>query len=473
MTMPSREGTGYSRADDSLVREHPDMRRSRRRWRRLKGAPLPPGVRGMAMLDARRAARAGEYDVWSFSSEAKIAYLERLARERDQSVSADRSRSERSLREVLRMLRRTRRDTQGNAAVAAGSVEAARTRRGQARERERLTLDGLDMLTGINFPRPADPWPAEEEIGVPGAPAAGPEGNEGYQANDHYDDEDTLPDHPAPDADAPDAEPRPGRRPHWLGPLGGRVAPPVPMWLRLAILVLLVAVEVPIYYKIFEPFNDYNPVLTSMFTAPVAVGMVLAPHLAGKLHRNRLGLPREPIIPYLTVAVMLLWFGAGCLLGWLRQQVLLSAKPIRAPGTGIIVSQISQYHVSWWTMTGVFASVLLLSGMIAFILGVADSHPAVVAYQAAHEETERANETYLAALRAQAEADQADTEPTEEMLESHRREASHREAALRAEYQAAELAYLDTVAVEMGDPAVTQGISGAIRDEQPPPGGPA
>jgi hypothetical protein len=170
----------------------------------------------------------------------------------------------------------------------------------------------------------------------------------------------------------------------------------------LGILLLLTAVEVPIYLKIFAYFNSANPLLTWTFTLPVAVVMVLAPHLAGKLYRNRQALPREPFIPYLVAIVLAFWFGAGCILGWLRQKVLL--VPHRDPLTGVPIGLSDQLHVSPWTMTCVLAIVLLLSGLIAFTLGIAEAHPTVAAYRAAVRVREQAEESFHTAVRAHAEA---------------------------------------------------------------------
>ena len=490
MAMPSQNDSGQLGVDEGAFGVR-DASQPRRWWWHLRrGAPLPRGVRGHAIKDGRRAARAGQYDAWSFAEDVQLGYPRRLAHERDREIWTDRSRSEPRLRSVLRRLQQARQASRTNAATAARAIEVARTRRADARERARATLEGLDNLTGMSYREMGTPWPAEEPIGSADTPAqqdgadteadgtdvdldtdidldTDPE-QAGYTGSPHEGAEpQDVPSDTAPPDDDTHGDSA-SRRVRWLGPLSGRVSPMVPMWLKIGLLVLLIAVEVPIYYKIFAPFNSHNPWLTSMFAAPIAVGMVFAPHLAGKLYRNRLQLPRERAVPYLTAVIMLLWFGAACLLGWLRQQVLLAAKPTYAPDTGIVVSQIDNYHVSWWTMTGVFAAVLLLSGMIAFILGIADSHPAVAAYQAAQTECERANEAYLEAIRTHEEAEQASNEPNDEMLRSHRREASYRQAALWSEYQAAQLAYLDSLAVEMGDPAVTQAISGAFRDEQPP-----
>jgi hypothetical protein len=313
-----------------------------------------------------------------------------------------------------------------------------------------------------------------EEHGDPGGPEpwADPEPGGGADAD--------WPDSPVTAQDAedatvhlPDADTRQDaaeldaerHRMRWLGPAGGNITGMMPAWLRPVILVLLAAVEIPIYLKVFAFFTGNDPALTWTFTLPIAIGMVLGPHLAGKLIRSRHALPREPLAPYLTAAIMVLWVAGGCLLGWLRQKVLL--VPIIDPVTGKSVSLVGQLQVSPWTMTCVFSVVLLLSGLIAFILGVAETHPAVAAYQAASRRSQQAQAAWEEAIRAHAETDQAEREQAGEVVTFHEEQSRRQQAALEAEFRAAQLAYLDTVALETRAPVLTQAIGGAAG--APPP----
>ena len=228
----------------------------------------------------------------------------------------------------------------------------------------------------------------------------------------------------------------------------------LPRWLRILTLALLAAVEIPIYHKVFGYFTPRDPILTWTFTLPVAAGMVLAPHLAGKLHRRRQEMPRERVIPYVTIGVMALWLTAGVMLGWLREKVLL--VPITDPLTGKQISLAGNLHVSSLQMTALFASLILMSGTIAFMLGMADPHPVVAGYRDAVRAAAEAEDAYDAAVAAHAEAVEPIRRTPEEIKATSAAEAEHREQALRAEYTAAAEAYLDAYSREMGDPNVTQ-----------------
>src|SRR5262249_49549000 len=133
------------------------------------------------------------------------------------------------------------------------------------------------------------------------------------------------------------------------------------------------------------------------------------------------------------------------------------------------VGLVDQLKVSPLTMSFVFSFIVLLSGLIAFMLGVAEAHPAVAAYRQASEARDQAEESYLEAVRAHAEAQHSEPEPEAELILSYRRQAGSRQAAVWADYQAAQLAYLDTVALETHEPTMTQAASAAIQDEPLPP----
>jgi hypothetical protein len=122
-------------------------------------------------------------------------------------------------------------------------------------------------------------------------------------------------------------------------------------------------------------------------------------------------------------------------------------------------------------MTCIFTIILLLSGLIAFILGLAEVHPAVAAYRGAVTAREEAEAAYLNAVRAEAEATDSDPRSEEDVLAEQRYQAEERQAALWAEHLAARAAYLDAIALEMGQPTLTQAVGGAIDDPPPMPAG--
>ena len=108
MAMPSQNDSGQLGADEGALGVRDGSRPRRRRWRLGRGAPLPRGVRGDAIKDGQRAARAGQYDAWSFAEDVQLGYPRRLAHERDREIWTDRSRSEPRLRSVLRRLQQAR-----------------------------------------------------------------------------------------------------------------------------------------------------------------------------------------------------------------------------------------------------------------------------------------------------------------------------------------------------------------------------
>jgi hypothetical protein len=204
-------------------------------------------------------------------------------------------------------------------------------------------------------------------------------------------------------------------------------------------------------------------VLRWSFTLPVAIGMILAPHVAGIMFRNRHASPVERAVIWVVAVLMLLWAAAACLLGWLRQAALLA--PRIDEETGRSVGGLEALNLSWWTMTSVFAIILLVSGLVAFMLGSADHHPGVRALRESAQHRERAEEAYLEAVRAHAVLGQGTVEVEEEEMTSFRAERDRREEALRDEYAAANPAYLDAVAMTRGNPAVTQAVNARLNRE--------
>jgi hypothetical protein len=471
MAMGRRNGNGQAGVADPLGDLGPSLPRTagrRRRWLRPRRGRRPRGLRGQAIRDGERAAWSGQYDEWSFAPEAALPYLGQLDAECDRAVAVDRARVQQHMNAGLAALINDHRKTLVEGPATWSRLRTAARRRARAAERERVSLETLDLLAGRSFPR----------LSAPGSEDDGEEVLDERQATGGTAD----PDDPGPgtegpgedDAQVPFGMPRPEQagwvedtgpgtpgprretrsRVRYVGSTDGRFALLLPGWLRMLVLVLLAAVEIPIYLKVFGYFTPRNPVLTWTFTLPVAVGMVLAPHLAGKLHRRRQEMPREKVIPYVTIGVMALWLTAGVMLGWLREKVLL--VPITDQLTGQQISLARNLGVSSLQMTALFASLILMSGTIAFMLGIADAHPVVAGYRDAVREAIEAEDAYDAAVAAHAEAVEPVRQTPEEIKAASAAEAEQRERALRAEYTAAAEAYLDAYSREMGDPNVTQ-----------------
>jgi hypothetical protein len=375
--------------------------------------------------------------------------------------------------------------------TAQAALEQAARWRDRAREREDITLAGLDLMAGQRMPRDRPGWD-DEDVPDDDDPGDGAD-RHGSDDDAYYDD---LFDEPgarssgaatgganaegtqarAPGTGRRDAgaasrattEPRGQVRTGWMGPPdGGPFAMPMPRAYKWIILAALILVEVPIYYDIFLHLHGSADFLTWGYTLPVALGMVMAPHLAGRLFRNRHLMPIERIVPWLVGATMLLWAGGAGMLGWLRQQVLLT--PRIDPETGGDVGGVTRLGMQHGhlAMTIVFAIILLLSGLIAFMLGMAEEHPAVIAYRAAVRVRERAEALFLEATSRRAQTVESTLVPEDEQLANHWREVRAREQAIVQEHLAAESAYLDAVALGIGQPTITQAICASIAGEPP------
>jgi hypothetical protein len=471
MALGSRKGNGRADVSDPLGDLGPSLPRlagRKRWWLRLRRGRLPRGVRGQAIRDGERAAWSGQYDEWSFAPEAALPYFGQLDALCDSAVATGRVRAQHHMNSALTALSDDHRKTRVEGAATWSRLQTAARRRDRAAERERVSLETLDLIAGSSFSRLRVPQFGDDGEAVP---------DERQAAGDTVGPDDPDPGLAGPGdgaAQVPFGMPRPeqadwvdstgpgrpGRRrgtgpqPRYVGSIDGRFAVLLPRWLRIFTLGLLAAVEIPIYHKVFGYFTPRDPILTWTFTLPVAAGMVLAPHLAGKLHRRRQEMPRERVIPYVTIGVMALWLTAGVMLGWLREKVLL--VPITDPLTGHQISLAGNLHVTSLQMTALFASLILMSGTIAFMLGIADPHPVVAGYRDAVRAAAEAEDAYDAAVTAHAEAVEPIRRTPEEIKAASAAEAEHQEQALRAEYTAAAEAYLDAYSREMGDPNVTQ-----------------
>ncbi|MGJ3560405.1 hypothetical protein ACR6C2_25350 [Streptomyces sp. INA 01156] len=102
---------------------------------------------------------------------------------------------------------------------------------------------------------------------------------------------------PSPPAPAPRRTAEPGRSTASTGAGLARAweglhkRPAVPDWMRWCLLVLILAVELPIYWVAYQPFHGIGNANVDVQTGVLAVGtavmMVVLPHLAGLMLRRR------------------------------------------------------------------------------------------------------------------------------------------------------------------------------------------
>ena len=415
-----------------------------------------PGIRGEAARAGWLAAHEGQYDEWSFEEPAKLPYLQDLDHRRKQAMAEQRAADEAAQLTVApeNQTQRSRENVAGEHAQV--RLDQLRRRRWLARWRERVTLAGLDALAGARGPVPHRDWADDEDFEEDAAPP--PDDPETDQHSDRESGEPAAP-----------AGPPEGRRSTigWMGPAGGHLAPPLPRIVKMIIVLALCAVEVPIYLEIFRFFHARSEVLLWAFTLPVAFGMVAAPHLSGMWWRKRHALPYERIFSFLVPAVLVCWSVAAVLLGYLRMKALLVTQ--LDPETGTEIGGAQALHINPWTVAAIFSLVLLLSGLIAFMLGLAEDHPGVAAYRAAAETREAAEEEYLEAVRAHAGTQHSVVVDDDTRLASLRARSAETLQAMNEEYEAAKAAYLDAVTLGIAKPSVTEAAGTSLPPIPVPP----
>jgi hypothetical protein len=389
-----------------------------------------------AALEGRRAARSGQYDQWSFADPIAPG-LQRLIQEEIGAVAQQHlvgiNRSSELKAEAAAATAERQRDTQQLDTDVSSALES---RREQERARDRTLVD-LDRLTGVHLPLPAD-------VLDPDASQPSP-----YEAVTVGTDP-PVQDGPANPYDVQQMQAR-----RWMGPADGKLPPPVPLPLKLVLIVLLAGIEIPVYFAIFKPFHPRDLDLVWCFTVPVAAAMVLGPHLAGLWLRHQVKRPGKKWIPAVSVSLLMtVWFVASLLLADMRRHSLLGVTIFDGVEIASPMADLDPRAV-----TAVFATVLILSGLISFLLGLSDEHPDVTAYRIAARRTDAAAQRHWTAVRARAGAHLEPTLPLEERLDALRAETAQQVTRIRSQYQAARAAYLDGVAKVLADPSVTHAVA--------------
>jgi hypothetical protein len=371
------------------------------------GRALGSDLVRQARADGERAAQKNQYDEWSFEGDDPVPYASLLRELETKAIAGEDERLAATLDQFQNAhhAETVRRATAQERAEEA--VTQARTRMERHMRRRDESLTELDLLTGVH--------------------------------------------EPLPDADL---DPRPPQPSRWIGPGDGTLAPPVPRWLKLPLVVLLVLVEVPIHFMTFKVFHPREPSLTWCLTIPVAACMVIGPHLTGVWLRRRLAVPPLGVVPVIASALLMLaWLGSSLVLASLRSTTLVTPPTVE----GIeITGPVNSLNPT--TLFAVFALVLVLSGLIAFLLGLADDHPAVAAFKAANRCAERAEDAYLRTINTHAGASIDRIPDASEVVAAAMAQHEHRVTAIRAEHAAAWAAYRDGWSLAVGNPSMTQAV---------------
>ncbi|MFK4269529.1 hypothetical protein [Streptomyces milbemycinicus] len=249
---------------------------------------------------------------------------------------------------------------------------------------------------------------------------------------------------------------------------GAAARPGMPRWIKIGVLGLLIAVEFPVYYTVFENLHGvgaFANLLSVSLTVAVAVAMILAPHIGGRVLRRRsaTGAVRLSALP--ALALLGVWAYGAWALGDLRAKVAFQEEPpLELPpdvsqdvrdSLGNQPSLIESLHLDPHSVSLMFVALLLLSGGIAFLIGLGEEHPYLAAYRTTTEQ--------LRELEQQTEADTAGVERAKEAeatldARAGARRTAHEERlyAVDALYEAAAHAYLDGLAGQSADSAVTE-----------------
>ncbi|GAA1646362.1 hypothetical protein [Catellatospora bangladeshensis] len=410
--------------------------------------------------------RSGMFDQWSLAPDTAPRYVRQLQAQRE----AEKSGSEQAgLRALMveearrRPLRARERADQVRAGRLAGRLDETLALMEGARQRMRLLAaiearvelvrrlgrrgldevrstwtDELDTLNGD--PLPAGPYASSLGAGSP-APTGVPAVEAGPSGVDR-----AAPSRPGTDGAA--------RRVLWEGP-APRTFGALHSWL---LLVLLMAVETPIQYYIWEYFHGSGTgadrLFTWVLTASSVVLMVLFPHMAGRVYRARRATGADRLAVLIPLVMLAPWIFVAGMLGYLRAQVI-DVPPMLEDRTELDIPLKSEaLHTHIATIAAAFICLLLLSGAIGFLLGMAGPHP----YQAAYEWSDRRRERIEDELVAIGPAAQlADEAPwsTDLLAEQWRRDRN----VIDGIYEAAEHAYYDGVARAMANPAVTDTVT--------------
>ncbi|MGW6456742.1 hypothetical protein ACWF94_12600 [Streptomyces sp. NPDC055078] len=270
---------------------------------------------------------------------------------------------------------------------------------------------------------------------------------------------------PAASGVAGTVDPSIGTRAAWEG-ITAR--PGMPPWGKFALLVLLAAIELPVYYIVFQSLHGtgrFADTLSISLTIAVSLTMILAPHFAGRSLRRRsiTGGIRLSALP--ALALTAIWGYGAWALGDLRARFVFQEEPpldlpadvvdtvpesVRNPPSLVETLDLAPDSVKL-----MFIALLLLSGGIAFLLALGEEHPYLAAY--------RTNAERLTALERETEADIAGAERAKEAEAALDTRMTARHAAQEARlhavgdlYEAAAHAYLDGLAGASADPAVTE-----------------
>ncbi|MFF0750458.1 hypothetical protein [Streptomyces sp. NPDC004267] len=245
--------------------------------------------------------------------------------------------------------------------------------------------------------------------------------------------------------------------------------PGLPRWMVWALLLVIAAVEVPIYWIAFQPFHGAgsteSDALSGTLAISAAIVMVVVPHLAGRALRARpaTGAARWANLP--AIALLGAWGFSTWALGYLRSKLVFRHRDAQTLPTDLgdvagldlrpPPTLVDSLHLEFTTVTWMFVTLLVLSGGIGLLLGLLREHPYLDSYRSHLERgarLRRDREAAVAALERARAVQQSAADRTRLRAETNRA----RQRATTDLYESAANAFLMGVAEGSRDPAVTE-----------------
>ncbi|MET3987781.1 hypothetical protein [Streptomyces sp. PvR034] len=246
--------------------------------------------------------------------------------------------------------------------------------------------------------------------------------------------------------------------------------PGLPRWMVWALLLVIAAVEVPIYWIAFQPFHGAgsteSDALSGTLAVSAAIVMVVIPHLAGRALRSRSGTASAKGIGLPAVALLAVWGFSAWALGHLRSKLVFRHRvpqPLSPDLDGVAgigdlrptPTLVDSLHLEPTTVTWMFVALLLLSGGIGLLLGLLREHPYLNSYRSHLELRARLVHAREAAAAAAGRA-RALESTAEARAELRGHALGARLRSTTELYEAAAHAFLQEVMEKAADPAVTE-----------------
>jgi hypothetical protein len=402
-------------------------------------------ARSRGMSDA-----GGPLDAWSFGRPGLLPYLAWLERDVERAVASLRSRLRDEVSRAALRARRAKEESAGTERRIA-HLEALRD---EAAEQEQIIRARIDELAAADQRRRRRrEHPGGHDPETAGSP------REGAGPTVEKDRPDDVP--PA----APDPL-RPAAASRWEGPYSPA---PLSRWLKVTVLVVLMLVDIPIQWVIFQHFHADNPLgglLTVAVTLSVAAVMVLLPHFAGHLYRGRHVTGTERLVAPLTFVLLVPGLYLVGILGYLRARILLvpptnpeNGKPLVGADGHVLKSNAEPLHASDWSIIVMFVALLFITGGIAYLVGTARIHPLQQAYRGAAEERdrrEREAEELRPVVAELAARQRHEQNLYDDLAASLDERIRAEEEVTRLAYASAALAYVDGAIEAFADATVTE-----------------